>query len=166
MGKQIYFVHTEEDIFQFLSFLEKVHGAIILEGAICSPTQVCDRIISEMKTHHHPKYTAMLIPYSSLCEHNKKASATDGLAIEILNCRKWECESRTYYDKGRIYLLAAKEGAYDREILTLYNKLRSYFRKNYIYHRNAEIYVSETFEKGYQHQKFYLSQLGHHLDLY
>ena len=45
MGKQLYFAHTENDICQLLSFLDKLHIRIIINGEVYEPSKLYTHIL-------------------------------------------------------------------------------------------------------------------------
>lgn len=165
MGKQLYFAHTENDICQLLSFLDKLHIRIIINGEVYEPSKLHAHILDEMCAYHNPQYSLVFIPDDSYTRTVKEARVSDGTAIEIMNCWKWSSESHTYYDKGRIYLSKTRAGEYDAHMLALYNKLCSYFRKNYIFWKNLGIYCSYDFKHKHDLRQVFLSQLGQPINL-
>ena len=64
-----------------------------------------------------------------------------------------------------IYLSKTKAGEYDKQMIALYNKLCSYFRKNYIFHKSLGIFFSPVFENKHGLGKVFLSQLGQPIDV-
>ncbi len=165
MGKQLYFAHTEEDICQLLSFLEKLHVKIIIDRQVNEPSKLYARILNEMCEYRNPQYSLVFVPDDSYKKTVEEARVADGTAIEIMNCWKWSSGSNTYYDKGRIYLSKTKAGEYDKQMIALYNKLCSYFRKNYIFHKSLGIFFSPVFENKLGLGKVFLSQLGQPIDV-
>lgn len=164
MGKQLYFAHIEEDIAEFLEYLEKINVRFVVNGALYAPSQMLKQIESEMTSGRPPQYTVVCVPVDSFSRQAKAARIADGTGIEIWNCRRENSESRTY-DKGRLYLRRTEEGTYDENLLALYKKMCQYFKKNYLYHKQPGVYVSKTFKHHYELKKIFLSQLGYPLPL-
>lgn len=165
MGKQLYFAHTEDDVYQLLSFLDKLRAKIIINGVLYDPSRMHTQVITEMSAYRNPQYSLVFVPDDSYIKSVKEARVADGTAIEIMNCWKWSCESHTYYDKGRIYLSKTNAGEYDVIALVLYNKLCSYFKKNYVFYKQLGIYFSREFKSKLDMGQILLSQLGHPIDL-
>lgn len=164
MGKQLYFVHMEEDISEFLCKISEFNGKILIKGRLFEPLAVLSTVLSEMNDHL-PAYS-LVISFENIAQskyHN--ACIEDGTAIEFLNSRRWTKDSQTYYDKGRIYLSTNDEGAYDKNLLALFEKLRRYIKKRYSYHKDADIYLSPIFRDAYNLHSAYFSQLGNPFDL-
>lgn len=159
MGKQLYFAHVEDDVAQFLEYLEKVNVRFVVNGVLYTPSQMLKQVESEMTSSRLLQYTVVGVPEDSFTKQAQAARIADGTGIEILNCCRGNSESRTY-DKGRIYLRTTEKGAYDENALALYKKLYQYFKKNYLYHKQSGVYASNTFEHLYEQEKVYLSQLG------
>lgn len=165
MGKQLYFAHTEDDIYQLLSHIEKLCGKIIINGVLYDPPGMLTQVLSEMCTYRSSQYSIVFVPDDSYKKSVRNARIVDGTAIEMMNCWKWSHESNTYYDKGRIYLARTATGEYDVKALALYNKLCSYFKKNYLFYKQLGIYFSRDFKQKYDLSLIHLSQLGHPIGL-
>lgn len=165
MGKQLYFAHTEDDIYQLLNFLDKLYAKIIINGVLYAPSEMYTQVLFEMSAYRNPQYSLVFVPDVSYIKSSKEARVADGTAIEVMNCWKWSCESHTYYDKGRIYLSKTKVGEYDVHALAMYNKLCSYFKKNYVFCKQLGIYFSRKFKSENDLKQVFLSQLGHPIDL-
>lgn len=161
MGKQLYFAHTEDDVCQLLSFLERTCAKININGVLYDPSEMYTQVLNDMNTYRNPQYSLVSVSNGSCIQSLKEARVADGTAIEIMNCWKWSCESSTYYDKGRIYLSRTKAGEYDVHALALYHKLCSYFKKNYVYFKQLGIYFSPEFQRRYDMRQIFISQLGH-----
>ena len=160
MGKQIYFVHTEVDILPLLTQIEGFCGKIIINGVFYSPQEMLGQVISAM-TNSSTRYSIVFVPDNSPAKWDAYACVGEGTAIQFSNCWKWSNESHTYYDHGRIYLAPTKQGIYDRDLLALYKKLHSYFKKNYCLHKKPDLYVSHSFKDQYLMGNLDVSQLGH-----
>lgn len=158
MGRQIRFVHTEEDISQFLSSIEENHGRILLDGVAVLPTCVEDAVLYQMN--------------SKMCQFEIVDSARDdwtgnmfhnhilnGVSIEFSNCTKGNSYSRTY-EIGRLYISQRSSGGYDAQTLALFEKLRKYIKKHYQYSQKAQIYTSASFLESYALHRVYVTQLG------
>lgn len=165
MGKHLYFAHTENDVYKLLIFLDKLCAKIIINGVLYDPSRIYTRVLTEMSAYRNPQYSVVFVPDDSYTKSVKEARVADGTAIELMNCWKWSCESHTYYDKGRIYLSKTKTGEYDVHALAIYNKLYSYFKKNYFFCKQLGIYFSCDFKSKHDMRQIYLSQLGHPIDL-
>lgn len=162
MGKQLYFFHTEDDVVNFLTHLEKSGGKIIINSIAYAPTKMAGTIVSEM-TSGICQYLIAHVPDASFLKKSRYACIEDGTAIEFSNCRRWASNSCNYLDKGRIYLRTTNVGVYDAHTLTLYKKLYQYFRKEYIYDKKWITYFSDSAKKQYESHEILLSQLGHPL---
>lgn len=164
MGKQLYFVHMEEDISEFLCAISEFNGIIIVNGKILEQSVVLPTVLSEMNNHRHVQYLIISSKNIALSKH-PNVSIVDGTAIEFSNSHRWIKDSKVYYDGGRIYLRPNSEGAYDKDLLLLFEKLQRYIKKKYSYHKNAGIYLSPIFMDAYNHRNAYYSQLGKPFDL-
>lgn len=165
MGKQLYFAHTEDDVCQLLNFLENMRVKIIINSVLYDPSELYTRILTEMSAFRNAQYSLVLAQDESKAKTLKEVSIVDGTAVEMMNCWKWSCNSCTYYDKGRIYLSKSKDGDYDRQALALYNKLCSYFKRNYVYFKELGIYYSLDFKSKFDMRQIYISQLGHPINI-
>lgn len=160
MGKQIYFAHTEEDIYNFLRFLQKVNAKIILNDQAYDPLKLCSKVLNGISECNNSNNSLVLAPSEIATRCAREARVTDGTAIEIINCWKWSTDSNTYYDKGRIYLSTKESREYDVHMLALFNKLCTYIKKSYSYQKDLGIYFSLDFKKKYDLRQIFLSQLG------
>lgn len=164
MGKQLYFVHMEEDISEFLCAISEFNGKIIVNGKLFEPSAALSTVSVEMNNDRRVQYLMVsskditLPKYPNVC-------IEDGTAIEFSNSHRWIKDSKVYYDGGRIYLRPNSEGTYDKNLLVLFENLRRYIKKKYLYHKNAGIYLSPRFTDAYDHRNAYYSQLGKPFDL-
>jgi hypothetical protein len=68
---------------------------------------------------------------------------TSGVAIEFSNTCKGTPNSRNY-ESGRIYLRESECGKFDPCLLHLYEKMRLFIKKNYIYSKNSRLYWGKS----------------------
>ena len=158
MGRQINYVHVEEDIPAFLYALEKNGGRIVINGKAVCPTSCKEKIINDVKKHHaqyflfHSDYTQE--DGSLSCNLSAESK------IEFNSCCKGNSASRTY-EVGRLYIMAMPTGEYDLKTLTLYNQMRKHIKKNYLYDSQERIYCSQTFKKLYEKNYYYAVNTGY-----
>lgn len=163
MGRQIEFVHTEEDTICFLETIEKFGGRIMLDGAAVLPTSV-DALIVEQMASYMCKFSVVCADDECISNRVDKASVFSGTAIDFLNCRKGTPGSRTY-ETGRIYISTNCDGEYDSHTLVLYNLLSGYIKKKYNYSKLSKLYVSDGFKAKYDAHYFYAARLGRYIRL-
>lgn len=156
MGKQTRFVHVEEDIYDFLSFLEGEGGYILWDGRAVKPLSLEREIVERMGSW---RCQYQITACSEVGIDEKKCST-----IEFTSSSKGNSLSRTY-EPGRIYLARTEEGIYDERLLALFAKLHGYIRKSYSYSAKATIYYSGTFKKQYDRQYYYVTQAGWRITL-
>ena len=149
MSKQTHFVHIEEDIHSFLSFLEQEGGWIIWGGRVYKPFDLERQMMEKMGTDRRQYQITT----------RETLAAGWGQAIELSNCYRGNPLSRTY-EIGRIYLTKTENGTYDEELLALFQKLHSYIRKTYSYSRNAQIYYSDAFKMKYDVKYYFATRAG------
>jgi hypothetical protein len=162
MGRQIHFVHTEENINDILTFIEQEGGYFLWDNCAQKPKNLINDIIAQMGTSSS---TYAIVVSSHLGNiANPNSAYTSGAAIEFSNCCKGNPYSRTY-EVGRIYITQSNEGVYDEELNALYKKIYTYIRRNYIYSTKAKIYYSKEFAYYYNRQYFYVTRAGWRLTL-
>ena len=162
MGKQLYFYHTEEDVIQFLSYLDKCYGKFVVNSMLYDPSEMVDTIVAEMSISCS-QYTVAYVPDNSFVKQSRYVCIGEGTAIEFTNCRRWKKTSCAYLDIGRIYLRSSNGGSYDENALALYKKLHYYFRKEYNYNKALGVYLSYSVQRQCDAQEILLSQMGHPL---
>ena len=148
MGKQIVFVHLEEDVQSFLSVVEQRNGLVILDNEAFLPSQLKEYILKKMDT---PFSKFFIVPHDSVRSRVSQ--------IEFLNCTRGCATSRTY-ETGRLYIAPDMAGEYDGQALALYNQLCRYIKKNYLYSRNSQVYFSAGFKDKLDANYLFATNLG------
>ena len=163
MGRQIEFVHTEEDTIDFLETIERFGGRIMLDGVFVLPTSVNALVLDQMNSYMC-NFNVVHTDAKNSSDCIDKASVFSGTAIDFLNCRKGAPDSRTY-ETGRIYISTNCNGEYDSHTLVLYKLLSGYIKKKYNYSRSSKLYVSDCFKAKYDAHYFYAARLGRNIQL-
>lgn len=143
MSRQIYFIQSEPDIAPFVS--EIYTNGWILESTVYADGRILESrrlsmddgvqfIIENMKERY---CTLTIIPpvVGPLLEECR---------IEYYCSVRGNMLSRTYRE-GRLYITENLQGHYDPNALELYQRLRKYIKKNYIYHKAAMVYFAPVF---------------------
>ena len=155
MGRQIEFVHVEEDILPFLAASEESGGCIVQNNEVTSPTAYSEQIQAQMSTQFSGYF---VIPKGAFpCPRD--ISILSGTIVEFTNCRKGNALSRAY-EVGRLFLAQTPEGTYDPAAAMLYDKMRAYIKRTYCYSKSAKIYYSPAFKKEYDRSYYYAARLG------
>lgn len=158
MGRQIEFVHVEEDILPFLAAFEDSGGCIVQNNEVTSPTACSEQIQSQMSTQFAGYF---VIPKDT---SPGNISVLSGTVVEFTNCKKGNTLSRVY-EVGRLFLSQTPEGTYDPAAAMLYDKMRAYIKRTYCYSRSAQIYYSPAFKKEYDRGYYYAARLGKRIEL-
>lgn len=161
MGRQIEFIHTEEDIASFLLEIERNGGYFIHNQFACPAPALAEMILSQMAT---PLCKLYIAPNGYVGNNKVEMDIHHGTVIEFLNCRKGNSLSRIY-EIGRLYVTHSSASAYDSDAILLFNKLREYINANYFYSKKAKIYYSASFKAQYEQKYYYASRLGRLFDL-
>lgn len=156
MGRQIEFVHIEDDIIPFLREFEKNGGCIIYNYDLKPMLAHSETIISQMSTRFS-KYN--VIPRCTSYSLSDSCNVLSGTIVEFSNSRKGNSLSRTY-EVGRLFIMQMPEGSYEPNAVMLYNKMCEYIKSNYFYSRSAKIYYSPSFKKEYDRHYYYVARLG------
>lgn len=158
MGRQVEFVHTEEDTIRFLEVIEKSGGRIVLNGSAVMPTSIATCIVDLMTSYMCQFFVVCAkegrCPYPAE-DHN----AFSGTAIEFLNCSKGAPLSRQY-ETGRLYIAPNYDGHYDADVLRLYNLLLDYIKRTYNYSKLSKLYVSVQFKEKYDINYYHAVRRG------
>ena len=156
MGRQIEFVHTEEDIAPFLSEIAKEGGMIIQNKVVCSTSNLTENVLLQMST---PFCRLFIASNCSDIDGVVRADALSGTVIEFLNCRKGNSLSRTY-EVGRLFLAADQNANSAPDLLLLYKALNAYIKKHYLYSPQAKLYYSPAFKAQYDRKYYYAARMG------
>ncbi len=154
MGRQISFVHEESAARLFLREIERLNGYLIIEGHVYLPSDIEEYLIKQMSS---PVSKALII-----CQPQLSCSDVgilEGTAIDFHNCCKGNTLSRTY-QIGRLYMVRNKQGQFDPRLCALFEKLRSYIRKNYLYSKRSGVYFEPIFKERYDANYFYATSHG------
>ena len=163
MSYQIYFLQNEEDAVQFLDHLSKLNAYIWTGNTIISPNELKCDIVKQMSSFMC-QYVIVPYLYKNAIQVNRKMQSEDVGGIEFLICCKKSQLSRTY-EVGRIYYANCNNHSKDEQMLILYNKIKSYIRKNYNYNKNLGIYIAPQFKQKYDEKILYATQLGRSITL-
>ncbi len=158
MGRQIEFVHIEDDMISFLSAVEKGGGYIVCNGTAKLPLIYSNEIISQMAT---PVSQHGIVPTNMF---SNGFGVLPGNAVEFTNCIKGNSLSRVY-EVGRLYISPAPDGKYDPALLKLFDSIRKYIKQNYIYSKSAKIYYSPLFKEQYDRCYYYAAKIGRRISL-
>ena len=158
MGRQIEFVHIEDDIIPFLSAIEKNGGYIVSNGAVKPPLTYSDTIISQMAT---PVGQCGIVRTNMFSD---SFCVSSGNVVEFTNCKKGNSLSRVY-EVGRLFISPTPDGVYDPAMLKLFDAMRKYIKLNYCYSRNAKIYYSPLFKEQYERCYYYAAKIGKRISL-
>lgn len=156
MGRQIEFIHIEEDIIPFLAMIEKNGGCIVHDGAVKSPLAYSEKVISQMAA---PVSQYSVVPSNTFSPSSSSFSVLSGTAVEFTNCRKGRPLSRVY-EVGRLFVVQTPAGSYDPNIAMLYDKMCEYIKRNYCYSKSAKIYYSPSFKEQYDRRYYHAAKLG------
>jgi len=158
MGRQIEFVHVENDIIPFLAAIEKCGGHILRDGDIKLPLTCSETVILQMAA---PVGQWSIVPANisgdSFC-------VLAGNVVEFTNCKKGNHLSRVY-EVGRLYILPTSEGVYDPDIVKLFDGMREYIKHNYCYSKSAKLYYSASFKEQYDRCYYYVAKAGKRIAL-
>lgn len=144
MGKQIRFCQTDNDILNFRIFLKK-HNLILFHYD--KSTEVSDDISIWGDNRLFFVGTFEMQERGSLVEYHLPSRDNNRLVPE--------CKIGIAY--GRFYL--SDESYDDKEATKVYNMLKGYIKKNYIYSKDASAYFSNDFTEMYKTYKYHLT--GH-----
>ena len=158
MGKQIYFIHTEDDIIQFADQIEKASGKFLVNGVLFSPSEFSKQLVSSMSMRSC-QYSIVYAPDKTFEKQCRSKCIYDGTAMEFSNSGRSVLVSSAY-EIGRLYLARNQFGDYDTHLLALYSKLRTYIRKNYFFNKHPDIYLSQIFKDQYEKGSLCAAQCG------
>lgn len=158
MGRQIEFVHIEEDILPFLTAVEELGGYIVYGDDIQLPLVHADTILSQMATpisQFHIASTTVL---------NNQVGVLSGNVVEFTNCNKGNSLSRVY-EVGRLFISPTSDSVYDPGVLKLFDSMREYIKHNYFYSKIARMYYSPAFKAHYDRNYYYVAKAGRRISL-
>lgn len=158
MGRQIEFIHIEEDIPPFLAAIEKCGGSIVSDGDVKLPLVYSEVLISQMATSVSQ---CGIVPSNM---HSDHFSVISGNVVEFTNCSKGNPLSRVY-EAGRLFILLTSDGVYDPDLLKLFDAMREYIKANYCYSKSTKIYYSPSFKEKYDRCYYYAAKTGRRISL-
>lgn len=139
MSHQFYFLHTETDIPVFFKTIYEKGGNVFLESGEClQQTEITLLVQEQMRLPNGCYYL------SNSSVFNKER----GHSIELTH-PVFKNGSKSDYISGRLYLSPDDNWAYDKELLHLYQKIKRYVAKQYLYDRLSSHYYSPSFLTGY-----------------
>ena len=153
MSRQIRFVQSEEDIQNFLHYIYSIDYVLLhkdsgLDNIYSATNFLMDKINSfESQYHIIPKslsYTERVLEYDATVRGNSLSRV---------------------YEIGRIYICYGITGQYNQNAMQCYEQLRRYIKKNYIYHKEEQLYVGPEFEKMREKKHWYCAQSGRIIQL-
>ena len=147
MGKQIEFLQSEEDLQFFLAYLETSGGLVHIGTHVVTPSVACNDIMRKIRT----EYCKLFIVQSNTPHADSHAL---NRAIEYRTCSKGNANSRTY-NVGRLYIAPNNAGVYDSQLLDLFEKLRRFIKKNYVYSKKTRIYFGSDFKEKYDRRLYF-----------
>ena len=161
MGRQINFFQLDSDIRDMLLFLKQHHLNVFdPDGNIL--TQVKDMYINHLVSINK-EYIPSIVSANSPIEYSVPYPLD---TTQITEARFYFCNSPNYEVKntkgmniireGRFYLANAYYS--DNEIVAVYNMLKKYIQKNYIFSKKRSVYFSPEFIKEYKKGNVYSAQ--------
>ena len=154
MSYQVYFLQSEEDVKEFLSYMGAIDVFFLHEGKCVHADEMHNDVMEQMSSYLH-RY--IIVPGGRDGIDGEITGAFTG--VEYLICSKGNplpCS----YGMGRFYYRSDESNPYNTQMIKLYKKLKAHIRKNYIYHKETWIYCGPHFQKGYDEEKYTASQLG------
>ena len=158
MGRQIEFIHIEDDIIPFLAAIEKCGGYIVHDGDVKLPLAYSEKIISQMAT---PISQYGIVPTNLFSD---SFCVLSGNVVEFTNCTKGNSLSRVY-EAGRLFVLPTPDGVYDPNLLKLFDAMREYVKRNCCYSKSAKVYYSYSFKEQYDRCYYYAARIGRRISL-
>ncbi len=157
MSHQVYFLQSEEDLIQFLDYLEMLKSVIWTGKRIVPPNEVkhdIDLLVSS------PLSKVILIPDSVLSsvKLREKEELKKVNGIEMLLCCKNNSLSRTY-EVGRLYCAVNNDFCHS-QLVEFYCTLKAFIIKNYYYSTNARVYFAPMFKRKYDAHYYFATQMG------
>lgn len=153
MGRQIRFYQTDSDIYDLLSFLSQ-HQLHVFDSAGNILNQV-DDMYREYSVSVNEKYMPKEDYLNSPIEYVIPCPID---TVEIAKVRFYHIETSNYEIKktagmtiindGRFYL--PNEYYSNKKIVDIYNLLKKYIRKNYLYSQQWAAYFSQKFVEEYK----------------
>lgn len=165
MGRQIIFVHSEADVARFLLKLKEARAKIFVDGRLCHPDVACRSITEKMSRgladyHIAPEhFCAEDLPHWRTNEYKR--------LIEFPNSYMYMYKRRSdllCYESGRLYIQKNDDGNYFEDTTKLFEKLRRYISKEYIYCKPF-FYIGPDFWAKYQAGVYLASHTSLLLDL-
>lgn len=162
MGRQISFIHSESDVIDFLSIIDKFDSIIIIDGNCFAPKDSSNLVVSMMSSS---KFQMLIAPSSTPFTFSGKRRGEcilNGMAVEFSNCRKGSPESHIY-EAGRLYVSTWYSGNEQALVLDLFEKLRKEIKKKYTYSPISRIYWGPDFLKHYNCGEYKATYTGKHI---
>ena len=163
MSHQIYFLQNEDDAVTFLDILSKLDAIVWTGNALKLPSELKDEINNQMSSFFC-KYTIIPQIVMDVLRLNDIDSSLDMIGIEFLICCKRNALSRTY-EVGRIYYKENENIGCNDQMLLLYRQLKKFISENYLFSKNARIYIAPHFKQKYGENYFEATQLGRPIKL-
>ena len=158
MGRQIEFIHIEDDIAPFLAAIEKCGGDLVCDGDVKPPLAFWEIIISQMATSVGQ---CSIVPSNMF---SGSFSVLSGNVVEFTNCDKGNSLSRVY-EVGRLFISPTSDSVYDPGVLKLFDSMREYIKHNYFYSKIARMYYSPAFKAHYDRNYYYVAKAGRRISL-
>lgn len=160
MGRQFQIVQLEPDIQDMWDFLRRHQLNIFKEGVVLNYIEELykERLVAINETYipgigvQNPP-VEYSVPYPIDTTHMLTARfyAYDSAMYEIKST-----EGLQIIEEGRLYL--SNEYYSNNAIVTIYNLIKKYIQKNYVYHKKLQVYFSKSFIEENKKGKVYYAQ--------
>lgn len=161
MGRQIHFFQLDSDIHEMLLFLKQYHLSVFdSNGDVL--TQAREMYQKKLVSINN-EYIPSIIGANSPVEYSVPYPLD---TTQITDARFYFVDSPNYAVKntkgmniiceGRFYL--SNEYYNSDDVVSVYNLLKKYIQKNYVYSKNREVYFSPKFIEEYKKGNVYPSQ--------
>ena len=161
MGKQIRFFQLESDIYDLLTFLSQ-HQLNIYDSVGNTVRQV-DDLYREYLVSINEKYIAKEISLNSPIEYvvpcpidNTQVTEARFYISDSPNYETKKTKDMMIIQEGRFYL--PNEYYHNRKLVTIYNLLKRYIQKHYIYSPQQESYFSQKCVEVYKTGDIHFAQ--------
>ena len=161
MGKQIRFFQLKSDIYDLLTFLSQ-HQLNIYDSVGNTVKQV-DDLYREYLVSINEKYIAKEISLNSPIEYVVPCPID---TTQVTEARFYISDSPNYETKKTKDMMIIQEGRFylpnvyynDDDVAAMYNLLKKYIQKHYIYSKLREAYFSPKFIEEYKSGNVFSSQ--------
>lgn len=160
MGRQFQFFQLDSDIQDMLIFLKQHHLSVFKKGIILTRVEdlykeklvaINNRYIPSIGIVNSPVEYSVPHPIDTTQIETARFYACDSPNFEV---RK--TEGLKIINEGRFYL--SNEYYSDDAVVAVYDLLKKYIKKNYLYSKNRQVYFSEAFIDEYKKGNIYSSQ--------